>query len=66
MSRDDTDDAFSVLDRLRDLLVDLAGVRDSIDRNEPLRNGIDAKLLELEQGRVELEALYEDATQELP
>jgi hypothetical protein len=66
MSRDDTDDAFSVLYRLRDLLVDLAGVRDSIDRNEPLRNGIDAKLLELEQGRVELEALYEDATQELP
>ena len=61
-----TDEAFRrVLENLRNLIEDLAGVRDSIDRNEPLWDGIDAKLLELEHGREELEALYEDATQEL-
>ena len=61
-----TDEAFRrVLNNLRDLIDDLIGVRDSIDRNEPLWDGIDAKILELEHGRRDLEALYEDATQEL-
>ena len=55
----------SALDSLRRLLVDLAGVRDAIDPNEPLHDAIGAKVSELERAREELEALYEDATQEL-
>jgi hypothetical protein len=61
-----TDEAFRrVLDSLRSLIEDLAGVRDSIDRNEPLWDGIDAQILELEHGRSDLEALYDQATEEL-
>ena len=60
------DEAFRrVLDMLRELLSDLAGVRDSIDANEPLHHEIDARLQELDRARRELEALYDDATQEL-
>jgi len=61
-----TDEAFSdVHSALRHLLVDLADVRDSIDANEPIHHEIDARLREIERAREELDALYEDATQEL-
>jgi len=60
------DEAFAdVLAALRRLLVDLAGVRDSIDANEPIHHEIDARLREIERAREELDVLYEDATQEL-
>jgi hypothetical protein len=66
MSWEYTDEAFrSALDALHRLLVDLAGVRDSIDTNEPLHHEIDARLSEIDRSREELEALYQDATQEL-
>ena len=60
------DEAFAdVLAALRRLLVDLAGVRDSVDANEPIHHEIDARLREIARAREELDALYEDATQEL-
>jgi len=54
-----------VLAAVRRLLIDLAGVRDSIDANEPIHHEIDARLREIERPREELDALYEGATQEL-
>ena len=52
------DEAFAdVLAAVRRLLIDLAGVRDSIHANEPIHHEIDARLREIERPREELDAL---------
>ena len=61
-----TDEAFAdAIRALRAAVEDLARIRDAIDWNEPIREGIEEQLRSLERVADELERILEAASQEL-